>query len=74
MSLKYNEINVIIKELPLKNSFIRKIKQPSHKTLIIELYNKVEEKEKNFNILIELDPKKQEFIKQAKNLKTSTPI
>ncbi|BCR20954.1 hypothetical protein BmIO_00342 [Borrelia miyamotoi] len=51
MSLNYNEINVILKKLSLKNSLIKKIKQPSHKTLIIEFYNKEEENKTNFKIL-----------------------
>lgn len=44
MSLNYSEINILLKEVPLKNSFLRKIKQPNHKTLIMELYNKETEK------------------------------
>ncbi|AGT27338.1 NFACT RNA binding domain-containing protein [Borrelia miyamotoi] len=73
MSLNYNEINVILKELPLKNSFIRKIKQPSHKTLIIELYNKEEENKKNFNIIIALDPRKTRIHQTSKEFKNIKP-
>ncbi|BCR21781.1 NFACT RNA binding domain-containing protein [Borrelia sp. HM] len=72
MSLNYNEINVLLKELPLKRSFIRKIKQPNHKTLIIELYNK-EENEKNFNILISLDSKKTRIHKTSKRFENIKP-
>ena len=72
MSLNYNEINVLLREMPLKSSFIKKIKQPSHKTLIMELYNK-EKNEKNFNILISLDSKKTRIHKTSKKFENIKP-
>ncbi|UPA12026.1 NFACT RNA binding domain-containing protein [Borrelia venezuelensis] len=72
MSLNYSEINILLKEVPLKNSFLRKIKQPNHKTLIMELYNK-ETEEKNFNILISLDPKKTRIHKTNKKFENTKP-
>ncbi|APR64825.1 DUF814 domain-containing protein [Borrelia anserina] len=72
MSLNYNEINIILKELPLQNSFLRKIKQPNHKTLVMEFYNK-EINEKNFNVLIALDPKKTRIQKTSKKFENIKP-
>ncbi|AAX16860.1 NFACT RNA binding domain-containing protein [Borrelia hermsii] len=72
MSLNYNEINVLLQELPFKNSFLRKIKQPNHKTLVMELYNK-EINEKNFNVLIALEPKKTRIHKTNKKFANIKP-
>ncbi|AYE36225.1 hypothetical protein DB313_01780 [Borrelia turcica IST7] len=72
MSLNYSEINIILKELPLKNSFLRKIKQPNYKTLILELYNK-EVNEKNFNVLISLDSKTTRIHRTSKKFDNIKP-
>ncbi|WP_445435933.1 NFACT RNA binding domain-containing protein [Candidatus Borreliella tachyglossi] len=72
MSLNYNEINILLKELPLKNSFFKKIKQPDHKTLVIEFYN-IEENEKNFNILISLGSKTTRIHKTSKKFENIKP-
>ncbi|UER67528.1 NFACT family protein [Borrelia sp. BU AG58] len=72
MSLNYSEINVLLKELPLKNSFLKKIKQPNYKTLVIELYNK-EIDEKNFSILISLDPRTTRIHRTSKKFNNIQP-
>ncbi|WKC57909.1 NFACT family protein [Borrelia sp. P9F1] len=72
MSLNYNEIDVLLKELPLKNSFLRKIKQPNYKTLVLEFYNK-EINEKNFNILISLNPKTTRIHRTSKKFDNIKP-
>ncbi|UPA16213.1 NFACT family protein [Borrelia coriaceae] len=72
MSLNYSEINILLKELPLKNSFLRKIKQPNHKTLVLELHNK-ETNEKNFNVLIGLDSQKTRIHKTNKKFENVKP-
>lgn len=40
MSLNWREIDAILEELPLENSLIRDIHQPSHPCLVLELYNR----------------------------------
>ncbi|UGQ16035.1 NFACT family protein [Borrelia sp. RT5S] len=72
MSLNYSEIDALLKELPLKNSFLRKIKQPNYKTLILELYNK-EINEKNFSILISLNPKTTRIHRTSKKFDNIKP-
>ncbi|QFI14475.1 NFACT RNA binding domain-containing protein [Borrelia sp. CA_690] len=76
MSLNYDEINTLIKEIPLENSFIKKIIQPDYKSLVLEIYNKIENK--TFKILISLNPSttrfhitKKKFKKNALKLRFS---
>ncbi|WNY60152.1 NFACT family protein [Borreliella bissettiae] len=59
MSLNYAEINTLIKEIPFTNSLITKIIQPDYKNLILELYNKIDNKK--FKILISLNPSTTRF-------------
>ncbi len=40
MSLNWREIDAILEEIPLENSLIRDIYQPSHPRLVFELYNR----------------------------------
>ena len=40
MSLNWREIDAILEEIPLENSLIRDIHQPSHPRLVMELYNR----------------------------------
>ena len=40
MSLNWREIDAILEEIPLENSLIRDIYQPSHPRLVLELYNR----------------------------------
>ena len=40
MSLNWKEIDLILSELPLKESLVRNIYQPDHHSLILELYNR----------------------------------
>lgn len=40
MSLNWKEIDLILAEIPLKDSFIRQIHQPDHQSLVFELYNR----------------------------------
>ncbi len=54
MSLNYVEINTLIKEIPFANSLIKEIIQPDYKSLILEIYNKIDNKK--FKILISLNP------------------
>ncbi|WP_024653921.1 NFACT RNA binding domain-containing protein [Borrelia persica] len=72
MSLNYSEINILLEELPLTNSFLRKIKQPNHKNLVMELYNKSID-EKNFSVLISLDPQKTRIHKTSKKFENIKP-
>lgn len=44
MSLNYVEINTLIKEIPFSNSLIKEIIQPDYKSLILEIYNKIDNK------------------------------
>ncbi len=44
MSLNYTEINTLIKEIPFTNSLITKIIQPDYKSLVLEIYNKIDNK------------------------------
>ncbi|WPM05966.1 NFACT family protein [Borreliella sinica] len=76
MSLNYVEINTLIKEIPFTNSLIKKIIQPDYKSLILEIYNKLDNKK--FKILISLNPKttrlhitKKKFKKTALKLRFS---
>lgn len=59
MSLNYVEINTLIKEIPFTNSLIKKIIQPDYKNLILEIYNKIENKK--LKILISLNPSTTRF-------------
>ena len=38
MSLNWQEINLVLKELDVNNSFIQKIKQPDFRTLVLDIY------------------------------------
>ncbi|AJA90171.1 ferrous iron transporter A [Borreliella chilensis] len=76
MSLNYVEINNLIKEIPFVNSYIKKIIQPDYKNLILEIYNKIDNK--NIKILICLNPNttrfhitKKKFKKNALKLRFS---
>lgn len=40
MSLNWREIDAILEEIPLENSLIQDIYQPSHPRLVLELYNR----------------------------------
>jgi len=40
LSLNWKEIDLILAEIPLKDSFIRQIHQPNHQSLVFELYNR----------------------------------
>jgi predicted ribosome quality control (RQC) complex YloA/Tae2 family protein len=40
LSLNWREIDLILSEIPLENSFIRQIHQPDHQSLVFELYNR----------------------------------
>ncbi len=40
MSLNWKEIDSILAEIPLENSFIRQIHQPRHHLLVLELFNR----------------------------------
>jgi len=40
LSLNWREIDAILEEIPLENSLIRDIHQPSHPRLVVELYNR----------------------------------
>ncbi len=40
MSLNWREIDLILREIPLENSFIRQVHQPGHQSLVFELYNR----------------------------------
>ncbi|APS98555.1 hypothetical protein Bmayo_01710 [Borreliella mayonii] len=70
MSLNYVEINTLIKEIPLANSLIKKIIQPDYKSLILEIYNKIDNKK--FKILISLNPNTTRFHVTKKKLKKNT--
>ncbi len=59
MSLNYTEINTLIKEIPFTNSLITKIIQPDYKSLVLEIYNKIDNKK--FKILICLNPNTTRF-------------
>ncbi len=59
MSLNYVEINTLIKEIPFANSLIKEIIQPDYKSLILEIYNKIDNKK--FKILISLNPSTTRF-------------
>ncbi|ACH93298.1 NFACT RNA binding domain-containing protein [Borrelia duttonii] len=72
MSLNYHEINILLEELPLINSFLKKIKQPNYKNLVIEFYNKSTD-EKNFNVLISLDSQKTRIHKTNKKFENIKP-
>ncbi|MBB6208055.1 NFACT RNA binding domain-containing protein [Borreliella lanei] len=67
MSLNYIEINTLIKEIPFTNSLITKIIQPDYKSLILEIYNKIDNKK--FKILISLNPNTTRFHITKKNFK-----
>ncbi|SCW31565.1 Predicted component of the ribosome quality control (RQC) complex, YloA/Tae2 family, contains fibronectin-binding (FbpA) and DUF814 domains [Borreliella japonica] len=67
MSLNYVEINTLIKEIPFENSLIKKIIQPDYKSLILEIYNKIDNKK--FKILISLNPNTTRFHITKKNFK-----
>ncbi|WP_301409676.1 NFACT family protein [Borreliella tanukii] len=67
MSLNYVEINTLIKEIPFTNSLIKKIIQPDYKSLILEIYNKIDNKK--FKILISLNPNTTRFHITKKNFK-----
>ncbi|MCD2400732.1 NFACT family protein [Borreliella bissettiae] len=67
MSLNYAEINTLIKEIPFTNSLITKIIQPDYKSLILELYNKIDNKK--FKILISLNPNTTRFHITKKSFK-----
>ncbi|WP_373584791.1 NFACT RNA binding domain-containing protein [Borreliella afzelii] len=70
MSLNYVEINTLIKEIPFTNSLIKKIIQPDYKSLILEIYNKIENKK--LKILISLNPSTTRFHITKKNFKKNT--
>jgi predicted ribosome quality control (RQC) complex YloA/Tae2 family protein len=40
LSLNWREIDAVLEEIPLENSLIRDIYQPSHPRLVLELYNR----------------------------------
>ncbi|WP_210369683.1 NFACT RNA binding domain-containing protein [Borreliella garinii] len=67
MSLNYVEINTLIKEIPFANSLITEIIQPDYKSLILEIYNKIDNKK--FKILISLNPSTTRFHITKKNFK-----
>lgn len=67
MSLNYVEINTLIKEIPFANSLIKEIIQPDYKSLILEIYNKIDNKK--FKILISLSPSTTRFHITRKNFK-----
>lgn len=67
MSLNYVEINTLIKEIPFTNSLIKEIIQPDYKSLILEIYNKIDNKK--FKILISLNPSTTRFHITRKNFK-----
>lgn len=67
MSLNYTEINTLIKEIPFTNSLITKIIQPDYKSLVLEIYNKIDNKK--FKILICLNPNTTRFHITKKNFK-----
>lgn len=67
MSLNYVEINTLIKEIPFANSLIKEIIQPDYKSLILEIYNKIDNKK--FKILISLNPSTTRFHITRKNFK-----
>ncbi|WNY65807.1 NFACT family protein [Borreliella andersonii] len=67
MSLNYAEINTLIKEIPFTNSLITKIIQPDYKSLILEIYNKINNKK--FKILISLNPNTTRLHITKKNFK-----
>ncbi len=70
MSLNYVEINTLIKEIPFTNSLIKKIIQPDYKSLILEIYNKIENKK--LKILISLNPSTTRFHITKKKFKKNT--
>ncbi|MBA7543481.1 hypothetical protein ES705_35812 [subsurface metagenome] len=51
MSLNWLEINEILAEIPIEESFLREFHQPDHHSMVFELYNR----SNKFKLFISLD-------------------
>jgi predicted ribosome quality control (RQC) complex YloA/Tae2 family protein len=52
MNLNWKEIDLVLSELPLEGAFIQKIRQPDFSSLVLDLYNPVEQKSFSFLIVL----------------------